>query len=772
LRIAKVNTKTPTTFFSTYSAWLWRLLAGTLAGILILAALLLGALRLAIARVPENAARIRGLGRAADRLPARVPRHRRAPALVGPRGGAARCARARPRRPEPGVVRDARGRRCRSTCGACSAPANSSPGACASSGPALTRRAARRRPHSRCSGSASGRQTARRSTSIACPRGRLEVEDATVRLPRPADRPRAVDAAAACRLSLRRATMPWTSPAARGCRQDSARASSSTASCAARSTTSPTSIMAGSTCDVRTAARWPASADLLPAGSRRAARPVRGRCRRAVAFDRGRLRAVATSTSTSPTSRSPVPARDVPPVEALEVAAPSRLAWAGRRSAMPLAAETQIVYRPGRGVARARCATRAVAGKLRLRRDGDGVGVPRQRPAAAAAPATGAPTRRRSRHAGADIRRARSSSASAPTNWMPATPGRWRWRWRRRRSTAGPVSILPGMIRSLRADAVRERAGSEPRFEVAADLSDLSAQPIERWPGIRRTHGARLWHASSAAASRCVPESPVVRVAAAASARRSSVERAEADVDWRREGSALGAVVAATCRVTHPQRVARRRLTLRLPRPRPVAAPRPRGARRAARRHAGARRAADRSAQAALASPGSKARSRKGTVTEGLLSYHGPVRKFPFRGGEGEFKARGRSCSDATLDVFPDGFAPLTGGSGHGRVPQRGSIGATLDAGQVGGLRPAHGAGSRIDDLKAPDARRSTPRPTGDVAKALAVLQGSPLGPTLGAQFMARLAGQGPADYSLRLQPADAGHRRARLPRAHDGCVR
>ena len=41
-----------------HSARLWRLLAGTLAGILILAALLLGALRLAIARVPENAARI------------------------------------------------------------------------------------------------------------------------------------------------------------------------------------------------------------------------------------------------------------------------------------------------------------------------------------------------------------------------------------------------------------------------------------------------------------------------------------------------------------------------------------------------------------------------------------------------------------------------------------------------------------------------------------------------------------------------------------------
>jgi uncharacterized protein YhdP len=41
-----------------YSARPWRLLAGLLAGVLITAALLLGALRLALALVPENATRL------------------------------------------------------------------------------------------------------------------------------------------------------------------------------------------------------------------------------------------------------------------------------------------------------------------------------------------------------------------------------------------------------------------------------------------------------------------------------------------------------------------------------------------------------------------------------------------------------------------------------------------------------------------------------------------------------------------------------------------
>ena len=40
---------------------------------------------------------------------------------------------------------------------------------------------------------------------------------------------------------------------------------------------------------------------------------------------------------------------------------------------------------------------------------------------------------------------------------------------------------------------------------------------------------------------------------------------------------------------------------------------------------------------------------------------------------------------------------------------------------------------------------------SGDVAAALAVLQGSPLGPRLGTQFM-QVSGKGPADFDLRLK--------------------
>ena len=42
---------------------------------------------------------------------------------------------------------------------------------------------------------------------------------------------------------------------------------------------------------------------------------------------------------------------------------------------------------------------------------------------------------------------------------------------------------------------------------------------------------------------------------------------------------------------------------------------------------------------------------------------------------------------------------------------------------------------------------------SGDVAAALAVLQGSPLGPRLGTQFM-QVSAQGPADFDLRLELA------------------
>jgi uncharacterized protein (TIGR02099 family) len=136
------------------------------------------------------------------------------------------------------------------------------------------------------------------------------------------------------------------------------------------------------------------------------------------------------------------------------------------------------------------------------------------------------------------------------------------------------------------------------------------------------------------------------------------------------------------------------------------------------------------------------------------------VRKFPFRGGEGEFVAVA-DVSDATLDYFP-GFAPLTAASGTATFRNAG-LTATLRSGAVGKLTLAR-AEVGIADLKEPviDVDAAA---IGDVGAALELLQKSPLGPTLGSQFM-QLSGSGPAEHAFRL------HLPTREPRSRDYVVR
>jgi len=118
--------------------------------------------------------------------------------------------------------------------------------------------------------------------------------------------------------------------------------------------------------------------DLLPDGSRRPSSGT-GPLEVAVAFDRGHLEQLRLDFDLSDVVL-PVPGRNVPPVEALEVAAPSRPSGASPLT-MP-AAETKIVYRPVAALPR-EVRYSSVAGKLRLRRDGDAWN-PSQRPEAAA----------------------------------------------------------------------------------------------------------------------------------------------------------------------------------------------------------------------------------------------------------------------------------------------------------------------------------------------------------------------------------------------------
>jgi uncharacterized protein (TIGR02099 family) len=298
-----------------------------------------------------------------------------------------------------------------------------------------------------------------------------------------------------------------------------------------------------------------------------------------------------------------------------------------------------------------------------------------------------------------------------------------------------------GEIRGLRADVRRERAGAIPRFQFSADVASLGFNATRRLPGVSGLTAAvsgtdergRIGlHANDLAFDwpRQFRE-PIARV------------RAEGEIDWRRDGSAW-VLSSRSVQLTHPQAQARASFDFTFERPAvsplltldatvewldvalvrqvlPVGRLKPRSLAWLDRAFV------------------------QGRAENGRIRYSGPVRKFPFRGGEGEFTATA-DVSGTTLDYF-EGFAPLAGATGTVQFRNAG-LEATVREGEVGGLRLTRAAVS-IADLKESvidvDAGAS-----GDIGKALALLQGSPLGPRLGRQFM-QLSGEGRADYAVRL---------------------
>jgi uncharacterized protein (TIGR02099 family) len=129
----------------------------------------------------------------------------------------------------------------------------------------------------------------------------------------------------------------------------------------------------------------------------------------------------------------------------------------------------------------------------------------------------------------------------------------------------------------------------------------------------------------------------------------------------------------------------------------------------------------------------------------GHLAYRGPIRKFPFRHGEGDFLATVQ-IRGAKLDYFP-GFAPLTDAAGTVRFHNSGLDG-DLTSGKLAGVAVRRG------QVAIPDFRNAVididANAEGDVGAALAYLQGSPLAPRLGPLFN-QLSGSGPAAYEVAL---------------------
>ena len=712
------------------SARLWRILAGTLAGLLIVAALLVGALRLAIARVPENAARIQAWVEQQtdyrlefDAIDARmrwwgpevVLRNLRvldedeSQALFEAREGAVSidlwnlfrtgelvAGRVRIVGPAMTVVRLADGR--------------------------IRLLGQRERPADRPP-----------FDLDRLPAGRLEVEDAIVHY-----------------LDLGTGRGPW------------------------KLTSVQVSLRrARDAVDVTGAARLPATlgtgvefsgqlsgsldhfdelqmhlevgferlllaglADLLPEGR---ARPVSGggAVQAELAFDRGRLELFRVELQLADV-RLLLPARDLPPIEAVEVAAPARPPGASPLS-MPLAQKT-VVSRPAPELPR-EVRYETLDGRLRLRQEA-GIWLFRasdlrlHRDAARPTTASSLAVRWGGHPASAfelDVSAEAINLAEVwPLALALAPPAFDRW--------AGLAPV--GTVRSLRADVLRERAGSEPRFAVAADVADIAAQPTGRWPGLA---GFTALVSGTEQTGRLVLRADSPSFTWPRMFREPIVAtRAAGELEWRRDGKAW-VVAAPDLSIVHPQAVAECSLTLRLP-----------GGGRSPHLDLDARveqldaTLVPRVLPVGRLKPPSLAWLEqaflKGTASAGQLSYHGPVRKFPFRGGEGEFRARAE-VRDASI-IFFDGFVPLVGAAGTVEFHNAG-LQARVSAGEVGGLR-LRDVQFAIPDLKETvievDAAAS-----GDLARALAVVQGSPLGPQLGSQFM-QLSGQGPAEYSLRLR--------------------
>lgn len=134
-----------------------------------------------------------------------------------------------------------------------------------------------------------------------------------------------------------------------------------------------------------------------------------------------------------------------------------------------------------------------------------------------------------------------------------------------------------------------------------------------------------------------------------------------------------------------------------------------------------------------------------GRVSDGTIEYAGQTRCFPFRTGGGEFRVRALA-NDATLHFAP-GWDDLTHATAEVEIVNSG-LTAVLLRGQLGGLDVTAGRGT-IADFRASELAVSG-EATGDLGKALSLVQRSPVGPPLGGLFNG-LRGQGQAKYSTTL---------------------
>jgi uncharacterized protein (TIGR02099 family) len=134
-----------------------------------------------------------------------------------------------------------------------------------------------------------------------------------------------------------------------------------------------------------------------------------------------------------------------------------------------------------------------------------------------------------------------------------------------------------------------------------------------------------------------------------------------------------------------------------------------------------------------------------GRVPEGSIDYAGHMRCYPFRYGGGEFRVR--VLTDDVQTHYADGWPDLEHLAADVQF-LNGGFSSVLLRGTVGGLTLKGGAGG-IADFR-DGLLEVNGEGNGDLGRALGLVQRSPIGPELGALFNG-LRGTGAAHFSTRL---------------------
>ncbi len=136
---------------------------------------------------------------------------------------------------------------------------------------------------------------------------------------------------------------------------------------------------------------------------------------------------------------------------------------------------------------------------------------------------------------------------------------------------------------------------------------------------------------------------------------------------------------------------------------------------------------------------------RRGRVTQGTVEITGPVKGFPYRAGEGLFRAQGR-VEDLDLFYAPDW--PEAKGITADVTFDGPSVRAVATRGTIGGIA------IEVADATSADLREAMlgirARAAGDLGDALAFLRASPLAESLGAALQ-DVEGRGPMSSEVAL---------------------